>query len=51
MDWKKEAEKLREMAIEHKRRLETDAEYRRQCEEIDQRMDKFLPNFGNDTKE
>lgn len=33
MDWKKEAEKIREVMLEHKRKLETDPEYRKRSEE------------------
>ena len=33
MDWKKEAEKIREVMLEHKRKLESDPEYRKRCED------------------
>lgn len=33
VDWKKEAEKIREVMLEHKRKLETDPEYRKRSEE------------------
>jgi hypothetical protein len=41
-DWKKEAERLKEIALEHQRKLETDPEYRRESEEFREKLKKYL---------
>ena len=41
---------LRESMLEHRRKLETDEEYRKQSEEIGQVFDK-LRHFGNDVED
>ena len=52
MDHRKEqAAKLKEALLEHRRKMETDPEYRRECEEFNAKLDKVLPNFGNDVEE
>ena len=43
MDWKREAEKIRQAMQEHKRNLETDPEYRKRSEETKKRLEENLP--------
>ena len=45
VDWKKEAEKIREAMLEHKRKLETDPEYRKRSEEFRKRFDENCPGY------
>ena len=49
-DWKKEAEKLQKEALEHKKKMETDPEYRKQSEKNRELYKKYLPGFGNDER-
>ena len=52
MDHRKEqAAKLKEALLEHRRKMETDPEYKRECEEFYAKMDKVFMNFGNDVEE
>ena len=44
-------DKLKEALLEHRRKMETDPEYRKECEEFNAKLDKVLPNFGNDVEE
>ena len=48
-DWKKEAEKINRVMLEHKRKLESDPEYRKQSEEIQKRLREGIPllKYGN----
>ena len=46
-----QAAKLKEALLEHRRKMETDPEYRKECEEFYAKMDKVLLSFGNDVEE
>lgn len=48
MDRKKEAEKLRQSMLEHKRKLGTDPEYRKRCAEIDRKFSEHLLGYKKD---
>ena len=48
MDQKK-LQEIREAMAEHRRRLETDPEYRDRIEKIKALMEENMPGFGNDT--
>ena len=43
MDWQKEAERVRQAMLEHKRKLETDPEYRKQSEEFSKKLEEAIP--------
>lgn len=49
-DKQKDLEDLKKAMQEHKRKLETDPEYRKRSEERRKRLDKYLPGFGNDAR-
>ena len=44
------AAKLKEALLEHRRKMETDPEYRKECEEFSAKMDNVLLSFGNDVE-
>ena len=44
-------DKLKEALLEHRRKMETDPEYRKECEKIGAKMGKVLLSFGNDVEE
>ena len=46
-----QAAKLKEALLEHRRKMETDPKYRKECEEIGAKLDKVLLSFGNDVEE
>ena len=41
-DWQKEAQKVRESVLEHKRKMETDPEYKERYEKLSAEVDKIL---------
>ena len=51
MNKKKEAEKLRKADLEHQQKKAADPTYRKKCEKIEERLNRTLPNFGNDTND
>ena len=48
---KQKLQQIKESMKEHRLKMETDPAYKARCEEIEKRMDKHLPGFGNDTEE
>lgn len=48
MDAEKEAKRLREVMLDHKKK-ETDPEYRKEYEEVSKRVDEALTSWPNDT--
>ena len=47
MDWKKDAERIRQAMLEHQRKLETDPEYRKRSEETRKRFREAFPMLRN----
>ena len=43
--------KLQEAMLDHKKKLETDPEYRKRCEELRKELDKVLTSWPNDTED
>ena len=48
MDEKK-LQEIKAAMMDHKRKMETDPEYRKRSEAIGKLLEKHLPGFGNDT--
>ena len=48
--WEQHAERLKQVMIEHRRKLETDEQYREEYNRISEWADKFIVHFWDDDK-